>query len=75
MSAHRTVALLGALLTSALLAACSEKSSSEVSLLNVSYDPTRELYDSVNPAFARMHGGTPDDFGNLIQRETETWTR
>jgi len=54
MSAHRTVATLSALLISALLTACSQKPSSEISLLNVSYDPTRELYDSINPAFARQ---------------------
>jgi sulfate/thiosulfate transport system substrate-binding protein len=35
------------------LAACSSKSGArEVSLLNVSYDPTRELYEDVNRAFA-----------------------
>jgi len=54
MSAHRTVATLSALLISMLLTACSQKPSSEISLLNVSYDPTRELYDSINPAFARQ---------------------
>ena len=37
-----------------LLGACSGGgSSSEVKLLNVSYDPTRELYEDVNVAFAR----------------------
>jgi sulfate/thiosulfate transport system substrate-binding protein len=34
------------------LVACSNGSSSEVTLLNVSYDPTRELYEDVNVAFA-----------------------
>ena len=53
MSAHRTLALFGALLTCVLLTACSQQPSSEVSLLNVSYDPTRELYSGINPAFAR----------------------
>ena len=52
MSAHRTLALLGALLTCVLLTACSQQPSSEVSLLNVSYDPTRELYADINAAFA-----------------------
>lgn len=34
------------------LSACSGKSGNEVTLLNVSYDPTRELYQAINPAFA-----------------------
>ena len=35
------------------LAGCGKKGpAGEVSLLNVSYDPTRELYDDINPAFA-----------------------
>lgn len=40
------LALLGALFTSTLHAA-------EISLLNVSYDPTRELYQEYNTAFAK----------------------
>jgi sulfate/thiosulfate transport system substrate-binding protein len=43
-----------ALLSMLLLAACGKGPSSEVSLLNVSYDPTRELYEAINPAFARQ---------------------
>jgi sulfate/thiosulfate-binding protein len=37
-----------------LLTACTTKkiSGTEVTLLNASYDPTRELYEKVNPAFA-----------------------
>jgi sulfate/thiosulfate-binding protein len=48
-----------ALLCAALLAACSQPagtagsgSAKQVKLLNVSYDPTRELYEAVNKAFA-----------------------
>jgi sulfate/thiosulfate-binding protein len=40
------------LLAGVLLCACSNGNKSEVTLLNVSYDPTRELYDDVNVAFA-----------------------
>lgn len=44
--------------SAALLAACGEQapqgSAAPVSLLNVSYDPTRELYADINPAFARF---------------------
>jgi sulfate/thiosulfate-binding protein len=35
------------------LTGCGAGSSNEVSLLNVSYDPTRELYEDVNAAFAQ----------------------
>ena len=35
-----------------VLVACGNGSSSEVTLLNVSYDPTRELYEDINVAFA-----------------------
>ena len=34
------------------LAGCGKNTPSEVTLLNVSYDPTRELYEDVNVAFA-----------------------
>jgi sulfate/thiosulfate-binding protein len=37
-----------------VLASCGSPSSDEVTLLNVSYDPTRELYDDVNVAFAKQ---------------------
>jgi sulfate transport system substrate-binding protein len=36
----------------ALLAACGGGQSRAVTLLNVSYDPTREHYEEINPAFA-----------------------
>jgi sulfate transport system substrate-binding protein len=36
-----------------LVSACSSGPSDEVTLLNASYDPTRELYEEVNVAFAR----------------------
>src|ERR1700691_1046690 len=52
LAAAASAALLGA----ALLSACSEPAGGggpgSVTLLNVSYDPTRELYDAVNKAFA-----------------------
>jgi sulfate transport system substrate-binding protein len=54
--------LLVALSGAALLASCSGQpdakdgdqagSSTSVQLLNVSYDPTRELYEAINPKFA-----------------------
>src|SRR6187455_551876 len=34
------------------LAGCGKNTPSEVTLLNVSYDPTRELYEDINVAFA-----------------------
>jgi sulfate/thiosulfate-binding protein len=51
MPHHGTAALLLAAL--ALLMGCSHGGGDAVSLLNVSYDPTYELYREVNAAFAR----------------------
>src|SRR5271157_1174714 len=52
--------VLGSLLCLVTLAG--PAASAEVSLLNVSYDPTRELYSALNQAFAaywaKSHGGT-----------------
>jgi len=50
----RTAALALALSGAALTGACSGESGngSRVEILNVSYDPTRELYNDINPAFA-----------------------
>jgi sulfate/thiosulfate transport system substrate-binding protein len=36
-----------------LLTGCGKGADREVTLLNVSYDPTRELYEEINPAFAK----------------------
>ncbi len=47
--------LLGAMAGAGLVAACGQGeggSGGGVTLLNVSYDPTRELYKDINPAFA-----------------------
>jgi sulfate/thiosulfate transport system substrate-binding protein len=44
--------LCAALLTAMTLSACDDGPPSEVVLLNVSYDPTRTLYEEVNAAFA-----------------------
>ena len=59
MSRQSTLSVLGVLVLT-LLAACGGSSTSEgngssarVTLLNVSYDPTRELYRDVNDAFAQ----------------------
>jgi sulfate transport system substrate-binding protein len=45
--------LLGAALTALAFAAPVAASAADVSLLNVSYDPTRELYQDYNAAFAK----------------------
>ena len=44
--------LLAAVLAILALASCSKGPAREVTLLNVSYDPTRELYEDINEAFA-----------------------
>src|SRR6266702_8947040 len=49
----RTVASLAAIST-AIHSMPASAAGSAVTLLNVSYDPTRELYDGVNTAFARQ---------------------
>jgi sulfate/thiosulfate transport system substrate-binding protein len=37
-----------------LLSGCGQQDGDEVRLLNASYDPTRELYVDINPAFAKV---------------------
>jgi len=52
-----TAGMTGAALTAGLmLSACSGKPSdpAAIELTNVSYDPTRELYQDINPAFAAL---------------------
>jgi sulfate transport system substrate-binding protein len=49
---HLTIRLLLALLLAAA-AACSAPAAKRVELLNVSYDPTRELFTAVNAAFVK----------------------
>ncbi|HET9640893.1 MAG TPA: sulfate ABC transporter substrate-binding protein [Allosphingosinicella sp.] len=45
--------LIAALAAALLLSGCGERSEQRRELLNVSYDPTRELYRDVNASFAR----------------------
>jgi sulfate transport system substrate-binding protein len=45
--------LLGAALTALAFAVPAAASAADISLLNVSYDPTRELYQDYNAAFAK----------------------
>ncbi len=52
-SVLRALRGLGVLAAAALLTACGDGQSSSITLLNVSYDPTREFYRDVNAAFAR----------------------
>lgn len=51
---NRRLFLAASLVLGASLSACSggQKSGNSVELTNVSYDPTRELYQAINPAFA-----------------------
>ncbi|MFO1398933.1 MAG: sulfate ABC transporter substrate-binding protein [Burkholderiales bacterium] len=42
------------LLAAATLGVATLASAADVTLLNVSYDPTRELYQAINPAFAKQ---------------------
>jgi sulfate transport system substrate-binding protein len=54
MSSIPTAFRLGVLLAALTIAGCDKGPESEVTLLNVSYDPTRELYEDVNVAFAKQ---------------------
>jgi sulfate transport system substrate-binding protein len=51
----RRVMRVTPLVMTALIACANEPSSKSVELLNVSYDPTRELYLDLNAAFAKDH--------------------
>jgi sulfate/thiosulfate-binding protein len=53
MSKFAAGGLLAAVAATLALSACDRGPETEVSLLNVSYDPTRELYEDVNVAFAK----------------------
>ncbi|MFX6774637.1 sulfate ABC transporter substrate-binding protein, partial [Acinetobacter baumannii] len=50
MSHHRRTGRLG-LIASLILSAAAAPAVAETTLLNVSYDVTRELYKEINPAF------------------------
>jgi sulfate/thiosulfate-binding protein len=45
--------IAGAAVALPLLAGCGRGTGDEVRLLNASYDPTREFYEDINPAFAK----------------------
>jgi sulfate/thiosulfate-binding protein len=53
MSGSGTRAGVAAAAMACILAGCSKGHATEVTLLNASYDPTRELYADINVAFAR----------------------
>jgi sulfate transport system substrate-binding protein len=53
MSKNSIFAAALAICTSVLLGSCGNGPPDEVTLLNASYDPTRELYEDINAAFAR----------------------
>lgn len=75
---NKSCCILGLLLALAVPPAKAQKA---VTLLNVSYDPTRELYDEINPAFAKYwkertgeivtiqqsHGGSSKQAGAVIE--------
>ena len=48
------LAVAGAVLLGSLLAAAAPARAADVALLNVSYDPTRELYQEINAEFAKQ---------------------
>ena len=52
-SAHRRMWLLIVVISSALILGMPVHAQGPVTILNVSYDPTRELYQDYNAAFAK----------------------
>jgi sulfate transport system substrate-binding protein len=75
---NKSCCILGLCLALAVPPATAQKA---ITLLNVSYDPTRELYDEINPAFAKTwkertgeivtiqqsHGGSSKQAGAVIE--------
>lgn len=57
----------GLLLAAALFAGVSNVSHAETTLLNVSYDPTREFYQAFNPEFAKYWKGKTGENINIKQ--------
>lgn len=57
MSTHITRRIMITLATSALMLAAGLAQAQQIALLNVSYDPTRELYQEFNAAFAKYWNG------------------
>ena len=56
-------------ITATTLALSALAAQAQISLLNVSYDPTRELYVEFNQAFAAPASGLPGaGAGRLVQR-------
>ena len=64
---HRSLFAATAALLIGSLAGCSEGPDSEVRLLNVSYDPTRELYEDINAAFGEHWKKTHDQTVHISQ--------
>jgi sulfate/thiosulfate-binding protein len=58
MSGSAIRAGFGAIVAVLLGTSCSNGPSGEVTLLNASYDPTRELYEDINAAFAKQWKAT-----------------
>jgi sulfate transport system substrate-binding protein len=54
MKSMRALIAAAALAIAGLLAGCGQSQQDKVNLLNVSYDPTRELYRDINARFARQ---------------------
>ena len=62
--------LLALLVGATLLVGCGRQSDSDLTILNVSYDPTRELYKEYNEAFVQhwKREDGPDGHGRAVAR-------
>ncbi len=67
-NAMRTIRFLTSLVVAASLLVATSVNAADVTLLNVSYDPTREFYQQYDAAFARYWKGKTGD--NVIVRQS-----
>lgn len=51
----KALGLVGSIFVSGLLSGCAKQGDGSIEIVNVSYDPTRELYEAYNPLFEKFY--------------------
>ena len=51
----KALGLVGSIFVSGLLGGCANQGDGSIEIVNVSYDPTRELYEAYNPLFEKFY--------------------
>ncbi len=51
----KALGLVGSIFVSGLLGGCAKQGDGSIEIVNVSYDPTRELYEAYNPLFEKFY--------------------